>query len=155
MTIVEKIILSVHDALNEVVGGEVVQFPVYYHDIETLNLIADTAQYPCAFFQLLTDGTLTNVNAQQRESVNVAIFFVEPSEFDFDALENEEIIDCCKARAAKWLQHIPLDCYIEVNEVVRTQRVYERFDGILTGYGLIVTLTELQGILYCDENAND
>lgn len=152
MTIVEKIISSVQVALSEFDGGELVTFPVYYHDIETLNLIADSADYPCAFFQLLTDGTLTNVNAQQRESVNVAIFFVEPSEFDFDAIENEEIIDRCKGRAAKWLQHVPLDRYIEVNEVVRTQRVYERFDGILTGYGLIVTLTELQGVLYC---AND
>lgn len=140
MTIVEKI----KQSISGVTG-----MMVYYHDLETLNMIADRAQYPCVFFQLLTDGNVERQSGQVRESVSAAIFFVEPTHFDFDADENEEIIDRCKKAAFGWLAGISKDDYIDVVSIARTQRVYERFDSILTGFGMIVTIKELQGFTIC------
>lgn len=148
MTIIDKIISSIQS-----VHGE--NFPVYYHDEPTLNVIAETMSFPCAIVQLLTTGNAQIANGQIRESVSAAVFFVEPSEFDFDAVENEEIIDRCKRRAFRWLLALPMDEWISLDAIERTSRAYERFDAILTGFGVLARLSELEGVSDCDEQTNE
>lgn len=143
MTIIDKIISSIQS-----VHGD--NFPVYYHDEPTLNVIAETMSFPCAIVQLLTTGNAKIDNGQIRESVSAAVFFVEPSEFDFDAVENEEIIDRCKRRAFRWLLALPMDEWISLDAIERTSRAYERFDAILTGFGVLARLSELEGVSDCD-----
>lgn len=143
MTIIDKIISSIQS-----VHGD--NFPVYYHDEPTLNVIAETMSFPCAIVQLLTTGNAKIDNGQIRESVSAAVFFVEPSEFDFDAVENEEIIDRCKRRAFRWLLTLPMDEWISLDAIERTSRAYERFDAILTGFGVLARLSELEGVSDCD-----
>ena len=143
MTIIDKIISSIQS-----VHGD--NFPVYYHDEPTLNVIAETMSFPCAIVQLLTTGNAKIDNGQIRESVSAAVFFVEPSEFDFDAVENEEIIDRCKRRAFRWLLTLPMDEWISLDAIERTSRAYERFDAILTGFCVLARLSELEGVSDCD-----
>lgn len=144
MTIVEKIRASIQR-----VHG--VGFEVYYHDDPTMNIIADTMTLPAAIVQLITQGELDQQSGQWREVVSAVVFFVDKSEFDFNADDNEKIIDQCKRMALRWLASLPLDENIELVRWTRTSRVYERFDAILTGFAVMVDLKELEGISDCEE----
>ena len=143
MTIIEKIRASI----QSVHGGD---FQVYYHDDPTMNLIADNMDLPAAIVQLITQGTIDQQSGQWREVVSAVVFFVDKSDFDFDADENEQIIDRCKRRCLRWLAALPLDPDLDLVRWERTSRVYERFDAILTGFAVMVDLREREGVTDCD-----
>ena len=162
MTIVDKIKNSIQAALNwtETVTDEngntsevLHEFPVYYHDDATLNEMTSAMDFPCAIVLLLTSGNMERGSGQLKERVSAAVFFVEPSDFDFDAVENEAIIDRCKKRGEKWLGGLNLDRYINAT-LTRTERTYNRYDDILTGMGFLVEVTEQQGWTNCEQQEN-
>lgn len=143
MTMVEKIIDSI-----QAVHGE--DFPVYYHDDPTLNLMTQTMQFPCALLLLLSTGRAANVAGVIREQVSAAVFFVERQEgIDFDAIRNEQTIDRCKTRALAWLSSLPSSDLVELVAEAQTRRVYDRYDDILTGYGVQADLIEVEGFTGC------
>ena len=142
MTIVDKIIASIKGTLGK-------GFPVYYHDEPTLNVMTSEMKFPCALFQLLTNGRVIREGGQAKEAVTAAVFFVEPSEFDFDAVQNEQVIDRCKKRGMLWLSQSSVDEYITAR-ATRTSRVYDRYDDIITGFAFYVEATELTGFSDCE-----
>lgn len=149
MTIIDKIRASI----QRVHGSA---FPVKYHDELDLNVLADGTTYPAAFVTLITRGTLVSASGQLKEEVTAVVYFVEPMQgFDFDADANEIVLDRCKKRALRWLLGLPLDPDIELRSVEYTQRAYEQYDAILTGYGVVVRLRELKGVTDCPEGAGD
>ena len=148
MTIIEKIRASIQS-----VHGE--SFAVYYHDEPTINLIADTMTLPCAIVQLITQGELNEQSGQWREVVSAVVFFVDKSEFDFDADANERIIDKCKRRALRWLASLPMDANLDIVRLERTSRVYERFDAILTGFAVMVMLRDNESVTDCEETEQE
>lgn len=148
MTIFEKIRASI----QRVHGAG---FAVYYHDDPTMNIIADTMTLPAAIVQLITQGELDQTSGQWREVVSAAVFFVDRSDFDFDADENEKIIDQCKRRALRWLAGLQLDEDLTLVRWERTSRVYERFDAILTGFAVMVDLRETEGVTDCEQPGDD
>ena len=139
ITIVDKIKASIHAATD---------LPVYYDSEEMLNKMLDYGGLPCAYFALLQDGSLERNNGVFRERVNVAIFFVNKTNFEPDAEENEQIIQDCKEAAYRWLAALRIDQFFTLDGSVSTQRVYEQNDVILTGFAVRVSLTEKQG--YCN-----
>ena len=142
MTIIEKIRASIQR-----VHGE--GFGVYYDDDPKLNLRTGTMTFPCALVQLITQGGLDQQSGQWREVVSAAVFFVDLSEFDFNADNNEQIIDACKRRALRWLAGLQLDEDLTLVRWERTSRVYQRFDDILTGFAVMVDLRENEGVTDC------
>ena len=138
MTIVGKIKQSITDATG---------LPVYYHDEPTLNLLTSSMDFPCCLFQLLSQGAVVNEGGQMKERVTAALFFVDRSDFDFEAESNEEIIDACKGRAFAWLASLNGGGLLTLTANNGTRRIYDRYDDILTGFGLSVDLTEQVG--YC------
>lgn len=148
MTIIEKIRASIQS-----VHGS--NFQVYYHDDPTMNLIADNMDLPAAIVQLITQGTIDQQSGQWREVVSAAVFFVDKSDFDFDADENEKIIDRCKRRCLRWLAALPLDPDLDLVRWERTSRVYERFDAILTGFAVMVDLREREGVTDCENGEEE
>lgn len=143
MTIVQKIINSIKEAHGD-------DFPVYYHDEPTLNLMTSQMQFPCALLQLLTTGRAIQEGGMVKERVSAAVFFVEPSQFDFDAEENETIIDRCKKKAFAWISYLPYSPDVELVDVTRTSRVYDRYDDILTGFGILAEIKEAVGWSQCE-----
>lgn len=148
MTIIEKIRASIQS-----VHGS--GFQVYYHDDPTMNLIADNMDLPASIVQLITQGTIDQQSGQWREVVSAVVFFVDKSDFDFDADENEKIIDSCKRRCLRWLAALPLDPDLDLIRWERTSRVYERFDAILTGFAVMVDLREREGVTDCDNGEEE
>lgn len=142
MTIVEKIQQSITAATG---------LRCYYQSAEQLNTIADNINYPCAYFFLLQQQQLNVTSARPRERVQIAVFFVNMTEFDFNSIENERIIDGCKERALQWVRGLSRDKYLRLISNNGTQRVYDEFDVILTGFAVNVTVEELVGADICDE----
>lgn len=137
MTLIEKIKHSVEKATK---------LTCVYQSAEDVNRIVDNIEMPCAVFFLLTSGQVADDLRNIRERVTVAMFFVDLTEFDFQAIENEHIIDRCKKSAGKWLASLVSSHDLRLVSVEGTERVYDRFDAQLTGYAVRVTVEELQGV---------
>lgn len=136
MTITERIQNSVKAATGLV---------CYYQSAEELNRLLDYAEFPCAYLFLLSSQQVTTTSGVVRERLTIGVFFVEPTEFDFHSAENEVIIDRCKRRAFKWLRSLMRDSEFRLVATNNTERVYDEFDAILTGFALNVTIEELKG----------
>ena len=136
MSIVNKIKSSVQSITG---------LPCYYDDSGRLNMRLDYLEYPLAFFTLINNGNLNTTNAHYRERVDVARFFIKPTTYDFESLENEAIIEECKGYALKWLQGLRLQRDLIPLYVLNTTRVYNYADTILTGYAINIRLEETLG----------
>lgn len=115
-----------------------------YDSLWMINQKLDYSSYPLAFFTLIKEGGLISVNGVYRELANVVIFFVNTSTFDFESLENEQIIESCKSIALKWLDSLPRNGVLRAT-VLDTSRVYNYADSIITGYCLNLRIEELEG----------
>lgn len=142
MTLINKIKKSVEGATG---------FPFLYHAAGEINeLIARAAELPCAFAFLIDSGTVEDTNGMFHERVTFAVVFADKTQFDFNALENEEIIDRMKVRAFRWLQSLRLSDDLQLVSINNTQRLYDTTTDILTGYAVNVTLEEVEGYGVCN-----
>lgn len=141
MNIISKIKKSIEDGAG---------VPFYYASAENLNVILDNAEYPCALAVLANQGTIADTNGQFHERLTLVVSFADKTEFDFDALENEDIIDECKKRAFRWLYSLRLSSDLKQVSLNSTTRDYLYDDVILTGFGVNITLEEVAGFGACD-----
>lgn len=142
MTIIDKIKQSVENATA-------LDF-LYHAQGEINELIARTESLPCAFAFLIDSGTVEDTNGMFHERVTFAVIFSDKTQFDFNALENEEIIDRMKVRAFRWLQSLRLSDDLQLVSINNTQRLYDTTTDILTGYAVNVTLQEVKGYGVCN-----
>lgn len=141
MNIIQKIKKSIEESTN---------VPFYYASAETLNIVLDSADYPCALAVLAEQGTITDVNGLYHERLTLVVSFADKTDFDFDSIENEDIIDRCKKRAFTWLHSLLRSDTLKNVSVNSTTRDYLLYDVILTGYGVNITLEEIEGFGACD-----
>ena len=142
MTIIEKIKQSVEGATG---------MPFLYHAADELNeLIARCKELPVAYSFLLDSGTIDDVNGRYHERVTLAVMFCDKTEFDFNALENEEIIDRMKVKAYKWIQSLRMSNALRVVSVNNTQRLYDNTTDVLTGFAVNITLEDIAGLGECE-----
>lgn len=142
MTIIEKIKQSVEGATG---------MPFLYHVAGELNeLIARCSELPVAYSFLIDSGTIDDVNGRYHERVTIAVMFCDKTEFDFNALENEQIIDRMKVKAYKWLQSLRMSNALRVVSVNNTQRLYDNTTDILTGFAVNITIEDVAGVGECE-----
>lgn len=142
MTIIEKIKQSVEGATG---------MPFLYHAAGELNeLIARCGELPVAYSFLIDSGTIDDVNGRYHERVTIAVMFCDKTEFDFNALENEQIIDRMKVKAYKWMQSLRMSNALRVISVNNTQRLYDNTTDILTGFAVNITLEDIAGVGECE-----
>lgn len=140
MNFIEKIKASVeaHDV------------PFYYGSPEDINVVLDSAEFPCAICLLLQQGSVTDINGQYHERATFLVSFADLTQHDFNSLENEDIIDDCKKRAFEWLTGLRTNDNINLISVNNTTRDYLAYDAIITGFGVNVTIEETRGYGVCD-----
>ena len=142
MTIIEKIKQSVECATG---------MPFLYHAAGELNeLIARCGELPVAYSFLIDSGTIDDVNGRYHERVTLAVMFCDKTEFDFNALENEQIIDRMKVKAYKWMQSLRMSNVLRVVSVNNTQRLYDNTTDILTGFAVNITIEDVAGVGECE-----
>lgn len=142
MTIIEKIKQSVEGATG---------MPFLYHAAGELNeLIARCGELPVAYSFLIDSGTIDDVNGRYHERVTLAVMFCDKTDFDFNALENEQIIDRMKVKAYKWMQSLRMSNALHVVSVNNTQRLYDNTTDILTGFAVNITVEDIEGVGECE-----
>ena len=100
---------------------------------------------------LITTGTATlDTSGRWHDSVQLGLFVVDKTDFDPCTLENEQIIDACKKDVFRWLLSVRTSADIKVQTVNNSQRVYDEFDDIVTGYGILATVEDKSGFGACD-----
>lgn len=126
---------------------------LYHADGELNELVARESAFdsdvPVVLCYLLGSGSTDITAGVARERVNVGLFFSKKTEYDFNAIENERIIDVCKQYAQRWLLSLNDDVYIRLVSSNSTERVYDTTTDILTAYAVNVTLEQVQGQTLC------
>lgn len=142
MTIIEHIKKSIEAATG---------MPFLYHAAGEINdLISRSSEMPVAYAFLIDSGTVEDVNGRYCERITMAIMFCDKTEFDFNAIENERIIDRMKVNAFKWLSSLRNSDSINLISINSTQRLYDTTTAILTGYAVNVTIQDLIGVGPCE-----
>ena len=142
MTIIDKIKQSIEGATG---------MPFLYHAAGEINeLLARCKSLPVAYSFLIDSGTIDDVNGRYHERVTLAVMFCDKTEFDFNALENEEIIDRMKEKAYKWMSSLRMSNTLHVVSVNNTQRLYDNTTDILTGFAVNITIEDVAGVGECE-----
>lgn len=143
MTILEKI----KNNVEEMAG-----LPFVYGSGGEINRALDNAPLPCVFSYLMIQGSVNDENGILHDRVQMAFFFVDKTRFDFDAMENEEIIDRMKKRAFAWYNKNRVADGLRFGAIANSQRVYDEIaDATVTGYALNVEVEEIDGVSHCNE----
>lgn len=142
MSIVDKIRKSVEKATG---------LQCHYESVETLNRIWDNADFPCAYFMLLRQGSAVMSGNTLKEQVSVTVYFADLyPDIDPKASEVEKIMQAQKKNAHKWLKSLAGNGEIQLaSGSVRTERVYLEGDVVLAGFAVMVDVRELKGDVLC------
>lgn len=149
-TIVDKIARSIER--RELGKGGIKPLPFVYADLDTQNIIVDRLEPPFAACAPLASGTVIDEHGRYHEQATFEVLFGDlmcQSLPDYDARENERIIDECKARALKWLASLQSNKELRLVSVNSATRTYMQFDALVTGFLLNVTLYEVDGYGVC------
>lgn len=141
--IVSKVLQSIRFAGHDVIYGSV----------DTINVNMAGVKLPCCYVSLLSDCRQIKAGGQWIESATFMVAFVAKTEYAFDSVDNESIIQRCRVAALQWLESLSGSDTLTAVSLVDTQRVYDEFDDIVTGLVMRVELAELLG-LGCDYKEN-
>lgn len=119
-----------------------------YHNWTSVNQMADTAQLPVMINVLPVSGQFQVDGFRLTESANCLVAFLDKTDYDFDAEENDTIVERMKGYAKRFLLAVnateglePLDL-----STVDYQIVYDKLDVNLTGVMLDLRIKESEGI---------
>lgn len=144
MTIIEK----VQKSLSPIVGAS----NFHYADREDLNIILDSAQFPCAFAALIDQGTITDTVGRFHERIRLQVFFADLSEEGLTGIENERILQPQKERALAWLSSLRLSDDLTMEGEPTTGRYYinnSELDVMATAFAVDVSIVEKEGFGLC------
>lgn len=142
MNIIEKIKESIEGATG-------VRF--IYHAAGELEVeLMSVEKFPIAYAHLLQSGSVSDTLGEYHERVTMAVIFAQPTEYDFNSIENEDKIDACKVFAFNWLYALRSSQTLRLVSVNSTDRLYDTTAEVLTGFALNVTLEEIKGYGACD-----
>jgi hypothetical protein len=153
MTLIRKIKQSV-EGLN--VPDCDIKF--IYHSGGVINNLLDrvtfdrSAQYNTyCFLYLLENSSLVETFGMFRERADIILYFAERTDFEFDSLENDAIIERCKQNAIKWIRSIRDGNELQQMSELSMEYLYDYFDINLTGAGLRITVMECAGDVQCTD----
>lgn len=150
-TIIDKIARTIER--KELGKGGVKVLPFLYANLDVQDIEFDNIEMPCACAVPLSSGAVSDNRGNYHEQATIAVFFADlmcQPQPDFNARENERIIDVCKQRAYKWLASLTPTDELELVSVNGAERAYLERDSVVTGYVLNVTLREVAGYGKCD-----
>jgi hypothetical protein len=141
-----SIVLKVKDKFESITG-----LPLIYQSEEMVNFLVGNNPVPVGIWYLLQDGQVVSDSADGtiRERVQVRIYVGDKSEVDFNAIENERIIDKCKKILFNFIANLKSDNDLQIESINLSRRFYLETDDILTGYMVDMTISELSGFNKC------
>lgn len=142
-----SIVLKIKEKFEQITG-----IPMIYQSEEMVNFLVGEKPVPVGIWYLLQDGQIMSDSASGtiRERIQARIYVGDLTELDFDAIENEKIIDKCKKILFNFIAQLKGDNDLEVENINLSRRFYLHTDEILTGYMVDVTISELSGFNKCN-----
>jgi hypothetical protein len=133
--------------LKNIIEGAGYQF--LYDSNNGLNELFDNVEFPekkSVIYVNLLGGTKL---VEGIESGNIALFFCRKTEFDFDTLENEKIIQECLYDARNFEILIKRGNVLTISGELLIERFYDNFSVNVTGVAVNVNLSETVGMAEC------
>ena len=133
--------------LKNIIEGAGYQF--LYDSNNGLNELFDNVEFPerkSVIYVNLLGGTKL---VEGIESGNIALFFCRKTDFDFDTLENEKIIQECLYDARNFEILIKRGNVLTISGELMIERFYDNFSVNVTGVAVNVNLSETVGLAEC------
>ena len=133
--------------LKNIIEGAGYQF--LYDSNNGLNELFDNVEFPekkSVIYVNLLGGTKL---VEGIESGNIALFFCRKTDFDFDTLENEKIIQECLYDARNFEILIKRGNVLTISGELLIERFYDNFSVNVTGVAVNVNLSETVGMAEC------
>lgn len=149
-TIIDKLARTIE---RKELNDGITPLPFVYADLDTQNIIIDNVGAPFAAVAPLSSGVAVDEHDRFRERTTFEVFFgdlmCQPMS-DYNARENERILDTCKRRAFKWLASLAPSDEIQLVSVNSLSRAYLQFDAVVTGFIVNITIDELESYGKCE-----
>lgn len=146
MSTTNTIIDKLRASLEVVTDDHGRPLPFIYEDADIQNIVFDQVQPPLIAAVPITSSAIQTTHNMFHERITIAIWFADAmyqNGGDYNATENERIIDACKQRALEWAASLTPATDLQLVSVNEAERAYLERDANLTGYLLNVTLDEL------------
>ena len=120
----------------------------YFGDWNRINEAGDTGRclFPLVAYLLPPSGTINFDGPGVRETENGVLAFINLTEFDFQADENNEIVQAMKEKMVSFIQAVNLSKQFRpIGGDVRYDILYDKLDFAVTGVTTSLTLKEAVG----------
>lgn len=141
---IERIVYVIQEAQEDGTGGSFL-----YESFLNINSWIDEQPLPCVCVQRLVGAGLINEGGQIKRSADFLIMFLDQTEFDEQALENQGIIDDQETLTIAFIRQVNNSSIINIVGETKIDYIYDEFDLNVTGVALRVTLKELSGAVEC------
>lgn len=120
----------------------------YFGDWNRINEAGDTGRckFPLVAYLLPPSGVVNFDGPGVRETENGVLAFIDLTEFDFQADENNEIVQAMKEKMISFIQAVNVSKHFKpIGGDVRYDILYDKLDFAVTGVTVSVGLKEAVG----------
>lgn len=121
-----------------------------YDNWATANVRLDRLEFPAIINLLPVSGQFDISRTTLRDCPDCMIAFADKTRFDFDGVENDEVIERCKALAVRFIRELNRSGLFEWTSTDIPYSVfYDKLDVNITGIVVELRLKEVQGVPMC------
>lgn len=121
-----------------------------YDNWATANVRLDRLEFPAIINLLPVSGQFDISRTTLRDCPDCMIAFADKTRFDFDGVENDEVIERCKALAVRFIRELNKSGLFEWTSTDILYSVfYDKLDVNITGIVVELRLKEVQGVPMC------
>lgn len=122
-----------------------------FADFSQANLSFDGIENPTILYVLPARGELLFHHSKVKDKPSVQLWFVCPTDFDFDGEENECRVEAMKRLAVRFITALNESGLFETidDTTIPYSVAYDKFDENLTGIALYPQLVEKEGVVIC------
>lgn len=121
-----------------------------YDNWATANVRLDRLEFPAIINLLPVSGQFDISRTTLRDCPDCMIAFADKTRFDFDGVENDEVIERCKALAVRFIRELNKSGLFEWTSTDISYSVfYDKLDVNITGIVVELRLKEVQGVPMC------
>ena len=137
---------NIENKIREI--AEKMGLPYIFDDWMTSNVRLDNTPLPCMVNVLPVSGSYSMRGNMLCVRANCLVAFLDKADFDFDGIENNNVIDRMAKYAAAFILLCNRSGYFETigDSDIEMQIVYDKADVNVTGVILSLTLQEVDGI---------
>lgn len=126
-----------------------------FADFAQANVALDKIEKPTILYVLPASGKINLRRDVLRDKPETQIWFLCPSDFDFEGIENDCRIEAMKRLAYQFIYLLNESGYFtQLEGDIPYQVAYDAFDVNLTGVCIMPTLIEKDGLPICDGTFN-